>query len=222
MWKKPRKNSKWDFNSWAKRYDETIRTAYQTDDWMFRRYEEVLDQVVVFAQDILTRPKVTLVDIGIGTGNLAQKFVDKVDCLIGVDPSSEMLKIAKEKLPEIETRKGDFLELPIADNSADLVISSYSFHHLTEKEKMKALEEMSRILKSKGKIIIADLMFASQKSEKELKSKLIAEGKSEIVVEIEEEYYGYVDTLTRKLTELGFSSREKQMTDFVWVICGAI
>jgi len=218
--RKPEKDSRWDFDRWAKRYDETIRRTYQADDWMYKNYEEVLNQVVAFAQDILKKSKVTVVDIGIGTGNLAQKFVDKVECLIGVDPSPEMLKIAREKLPEIETKEGSFLELPIADNSADLVISSYALHHLTEEEKMKALKEMSRVLKSQGKIIIADLMFVDQRVEKETKSKLVAEGKSGIVTEIEEEYYGYVDILTQKLAELGFSTQKKQMTDFVWVICG--
>ncbi len=219
--KKPKKNSKWDFDRWAERYDETVRRAYQTDEWMYRNYEEVLNQVVVFAQDILDKPKVTVVDIGVGTGNLAQKFVGKVERLIGIDPSPEMLKIAQEKLPEIETKEGSFLELPVADNSTDLVVSSYALHHLTEDEKLKALEEMSRILKSQGKIIMADLMFANQRVGKEIKSKLIAEGKGKIVTEIEEEYYGYVDTLTQKLADLGFSAQEKQMTDFVWVIVGA-
>lgn len=218
--RKPEKNSRWDFDRWAKRYDETIRRAYQSDDWMYKNYEEVLNQVVAFAQDILKKSKVTVVDIGIGTGNLAQKFVDKVEYLIGVDPSPKMLKIAREKLPEIETKEGSFLELPIADNSADLVISSYALHHLTEEEKTEALKEMSRVLKSQGKIIIADLMFANQRVEKEMKSKLVAEGKSGIVTEIEEEYYGYVDILTQKLAELEFSTQKKQMTDFVWVICG--
>ncbi|MBZ1345346.1 MAG: class I SAM-dependent methyltransferase [Candidatus Nealsonbacteria bacterium] len=218
--KKPEKNSKWDFDKWAKRYDKTIKRGYQANDWMYKNYEEVLNQVVAFTQDILKKPKITMVDIGVGTGNLAQKFVGKVEHLIGIDSSVEMLKISKEKLPTIEARKGDFLELPVADNSVNLIVSAYAFHHLTEEEKMKALEEMHRILKKQGKIIIADLMFANQKAEKGIKSKLIAENKGEIVTEIEEEHYGYMNTLTQKVIGLGFSVQQKQMTDFVWVICG--
>lgn len=214
------KNSRWDFDRWANRYDETIKRACKKDDWMYRNYEKVLNQVVEFSQDTLDKTKTVVVDIGVGTGNLAQKFVDKVKYLIGVDPSSEMLKIAKKKLPEIDVKEGSFLELPIADNSADLVISSYAFHHLTKEEKLKGLKEMCRILKNRGKIIIADLMFANQEAEKRIKEQLITDGKSEIVEEIEEEYYGYIDTLTKKLRELGFSTQEKQITDFVWVICG--
>lgn len=220
--RKSNQNSRWDFDRWAKRYDETIKRACKEDDWMYRNYEKILKQVVEFAQDILDKTRTVVVDIGIGTGNLAQKFVGKVKCLIGVDPSAEMLKIAKKKLPEIEVREGSFLEPPVEDNSADLVISSYAFHHLTEEEKIKALEEMFRILKNRGKIIIADLMFANRETEKRIKRKLVTEGKREILEEIEEEYYGYVETLTKKLREIGFSTQEKQMTDFVWVICGAI
>lgn len=218
--KKLNKNSEWDFDKWAKRYDETIIKAYQNGDWMYKDYVKVLDQVVAFAQDILNRPEVVAVDIGIGTGNLSQKFIGKVNHLIGIDPSSEMLKLTKKKLPGIETKRGDFLKVPLADNSADLAISSYAFHHLTHEEKIKAIEEMFRILKNQGEIIIADLMFANQKAEKNIKSKLIAENKGKIVTEIEEEYYSYVDTLIQKFTELGFITQKKQMTNFVWVISG--
>ncbi len=125
------------------------------------------------------------------------------------------------KLPNIDIRKGTFLDLPVKENSADLIVSSYALHHLTEEEKIKALEKMSRILKNQGKIIIADLMFANQEAEKKIKSKLVNESKSGIITEIEEEYYGYVDVLIEKLAKLGFSSQKKQMTDFVWVVCGS-
>lgn len=214
------KKSRWNFDKWADRYDTTIKEAFQSNDWMYKDYEKILEEVVTFSQDILERPQLVVVDIGVGTGNLAQKFVGRVKRLIGIDPSSKMLRLAKEKIPKIETKRADFLELPLSNVSADLIVSSYAFHHLTEKEKTKALEEMSRVLKKYGKIIIADLMFANQKAEREIKSKLIAEGKSEIVEEIEEEYYSYVDVLKHKFAELGFSTQEKQMSDFVWVICG--
>ncbi len=85
--RKSKNNSRCDFDRWAKKYDEVVKKAYQDNDWMYKYYEEVLDQVVVFARDTLKKPEITVIDIGIGTGNLAQKIVGEAEYLIGIDPS---------------------------------------------------------------------------------------------------------------------------------------
>jgi ubiquinone/menaquinone biosynthesis C-methylase UbiE len=217
---KPNKKKKWDFNLWAETYDKTLQEAYSSKDWMYKNYEEVLNQVAAFGKKILEKETSVVVDIGIGTGNLAKRFVGKAKQIIGIDPSVEMLQLAKKKIPAIEIKKADFLSLPLSDHSVDLIVSSYALHHLTENEKMIALEEMSRVLKKEGVIIVADLMFANPQIEKETKKELVSRGKKEIVNEIEEEYYGYVNTLEEKITNLRFHVQKKQMTEFVWIICG--
>ena len=219
--KRQKRKIKRNFDSWAKRYDETLQKASLADDWMYKDYEKILGQVIAFSRGILRKRVSVVVDIGVGTGNLAQKFVGRAKKIIGIDLSFKMLRLAKKKIPTIETKRADFLLLPLADHSADLIVSSYALHHLTEEEKMRALEEMARVLKKKGKIIIADLMFANTQAEKETKNRVISSGKSEIVTEIEEEYYGHVNTLIEKLTQLKFRTLQKQMTDFVWIICGS-
>lgn len=65
-----------------------------------------------------------------------------------------MLCVAKEKYPKLKVRIGEFLKIPYGDRYFDIIVSTYAFHHLNEEEKFIAIEEMIRVLKSNGKIIL--------------------------------------------------------------------
>jgi ubiquinone/menaquinone biosynthesis C-methylase UbiE len=105
-----------------------------------------------------------IVDIGGGTGRLAIPL--SLDCnkLILAEPSEQMLSIAKrkctnEKHGEIVFLKKGFLDLDLAPNSVDVVISiNDPFQFILDKqEQLYALENMKRILKPGG-ILILELM----------------------------------------------------------------
>lgn len=73
----------------------------------------------------------------------------------GVDISEKLIEIAKEKYPEGKFFVGDMVELPFEDKKFDVVFSLVAFHHLpTADLQLKALEEMKRVLKPNGKIIL--------------------------------------------------------------------
>jgi ubiquinone/menaquinone biosynthesis C-methylase UbiE len=98
-----------------------------------------------------------LLDVGCGTGTLlesvAESFPDAG--LFGVDPSSEMLAVAGEKLgSDVELKEGVAESLPFADGSFDMVVSCSSFHYWREPE--KALVEITRVLKPGGRVVITD------------------------------------------------------------------
>jgi arsenite methyltransferase len=103
----------------------------------------------------------TVVDLGTGPGWLAvelHKLWPQAK-IIGVDPSSEMLRIAKQNadeagMPDFEVRLGTAEEIPLAPSSADLVVSQYSFHEWADPQ--KGLGEVLRILKPRGSLVLND------------------------------------------------------------------
>jgi len=103
----------------------------------------------------------TIVDLGSGPGLLAielHKLWPQAR-IIGVDPSSEMLRMARKNadeagMPDFEARLGTAEEIPLPSNSADLVVSQYSFHEW--KDPQKGLREVFRILKPGGSLILND------------------------------------------------------------------
>ncbi len=114
-------------------------------------------------------PEGIIVDLGCGSGNLivrlAKKFPNSE--IIGVDNSSEMLKTAKEraekkiKSRKIKFKKGSANKLPFNDNSIDFVVSSLSLHHWINPT--EALQEIYRVLKKHGYLIIFDFRRNSRK-----------------------------------------------------------
>lgn len=105
--------------------------------------------------------RATIVDLGTGPGLLVielHKLWPQAR-IIGVDPSSEMLRIARNNaeeagMPSFEARLGTAEETLLPSNSADLVVSQYSFHEWEDPR--KGLGEAFRVLKPGGSLILND------------------------------------------------------------------
>lgn len=133
------------FNRWAKNYD---RISNQL--WMKKFH------VPVF-QELLLNQNTKVLDISCGTGELLKRLEGKAT-LYGIDLSPEMLSKAKTKLSsKVKLRKADVHALPFKDHSFDYVISTEAFHHYYDQQ--KAVQEMARITKEGGKVIIVDINF---------------------------------------------------------------
>jgi len=91
-------------------------------------------------------------DIGCGTGNYTNEFAQKGFSLIGIDPSAEMLNTAKAQNCNIDWRFGSAAETGLADESIDGIIACLTIHHWPDL--FEAFQELHRILKSGGKIIV--------------------------------------------------------------------
>lgn len=200
----------WHFDDWAEQYDQDIRRQGVGLDF-YANYDEVLLKTAAHVETG------RVVEIGIGTGNLARIILDSKGSevsYLGIDQSLNMLKQAKRKCPEAEVRMGTFLKLPVGDRSADAVVTSYAFHHCNEVERVLALSEMSRILKPGGKIVITDLMFANQESR-------IAFEKSctpKVKYELNDEFFANVDEVVQLLESNGFKCVAKQIDPLIWSI----
>ena len=212
---------RWDFDRWAKSYDETILRAAQSDDWMFKDYDRILDKVVDYC-DLSSNNYSTVVDIGAGTGNLASRFLNRGLRVTGIDPSEEMRKICKQKYHDIQVRAGHFEDIPIPDESTSVIVSAYAFHHLTPVQKEASITKMKRVLRPKGRIVIADLMFGNRTEEERIKRALRMAGRGDIVDDIEDEYYGLFDELSNSFRREEFVFSGEQLTPFVWIFCAIL
>ena len=111
------------------------------------------------------RPLGRLVDIGTGTGRMIELFGPRSAQAIGIDRSSDMLRLARVKLEaagiQSSLRQGDMYALPLADHSADSVIIHQVLHYAHSPA--AAIAEASRVLAPGGTLLIVD--FAAHERE---------------------------------------------------------
>lgn len=94
-----------------------------------------------------------------GTGLLTKAIGEKCNSLIATDYSIKMLKIAERKLKKYQNIKFecvDIMKLPYPNNSFDIVVAGNVIHLLNDP--IKAIQELDRVCKLNGKIIIPTYM----------------------------------------------------------------
>lgn len=105
----------------------------------------------------------SFLDLAAGTGDLAiyiREHFGSDNNIILADPNAEMLAFAKKRLAENDISKNiDFVhtfaeKMPFENNSFDNVTIGFGFRNFTNRE--KALNEIYRVLKDNGKLIIID------------------------------------------------------------------
>jgi ubiquinone/menaquinone biosynthesis C-methylase UbiE len=100
-----------------------------------------------------------VLEIGIGSGlNLGFYDPDKVDNIIGLDPSEEMLAIAEKSLPQhshsVRLVKGSAEDVPLKRDSVDTIVITYVMCSIPEVE--LALKEFKRVLKPGGRLLFCE------------------------------------------------------------------
>ncbi len=89
-------------------------------------------------------------EIGCGIGRMTE-FIDKEYEVIGIDISREMIKRARERLPNVFFRETDGETIPFLNDSIDIAFSYLVFQHFKERKMVeKNFEEVYRVLKPGG------------------------------------------------------------------------
>lgn len=208
---------RWDFNHWAKSYEEDILEVTRAHNWMYRDYERVLNKVVEYC-DLASNDYSSILDIGVSTGDLASRFLSYDMQVIGIDPSEEIRNICQQKHPEIMVLDGDFLRIPIYLPHVDLIVSAYAFHRLNAQEKMEAIRIMKRFLNPKGRVVIADFMFRNAAEERRIRQVLLEGGRRDILKEFVDKYPGHFEELTMVFNGEGFSFQGERLTGSIWIL----
>ena len=136
------------FDEWAASYDRFIFSF-----WLKMMHKKVL-------KFISRKQGLKILDVSCGTGELLLLLSNKLEKaeLYGVDISRNMIRLAEKKIGEkARINCSDVESLQFKDAMFDYVITTESFHHYVNQE--KALQEMKRVLKKNGKLIVADVNF---------------------------------------------------------------
>ncbi|HEX4846752.1 MAG TPA: metalloregulator ArsR/SmtB family transcription factor, partial [Novosphingobium sp.] len=100
-----------------------------------------------------------LLDVGTGTGRIAELLSPRAARVTGLDKSPEMLRLARARLQDLPADRldlvqGDFTALPFADAAFDTVVFHQVLHYAQEPE--HALAEAARVCREGGTIAIVD------------------------------------------------------------------
>ncbi len=132
------------------------KMVYQQEAVQYQRLisrEDYLDNLLPAIERITPLQGKDLVDLGAGTGRLAHLLAPWVSSVHALDLSPHMLGVAAELLRHQEQKTwqvtaGDHRWIPLADNSADLIVSGWSICYLMvwEGEKWKKEVEMNKAM----------------------------------------------------------------------------
>lgn len=98
-------------------------------------------------------------DIGCGPGKLVRALGRRVGpggTVTGVDPSAEAIAYNQRRDTEHRYLRAPAQELPLPDASFDVVTCTFVMHHIAEPYRDTALEEMWRVLRPGGRLLLAD------------------------------------------------------------------
>ncbi len=146
------------FDDIAKSYDTANRVMSMGVDISWRK--KACDLAFeYYAKDEIE----CITDVACGTGDMmgfwdkqAKKSNIKINSLIGVDPSSGMIEVAKEKFPSYSYHIAKATEIPLEDKSSDIVSITYGIRNVVQRQ--EALYEFNRVLKQGGLVVILEFM----------------------------------------------------------------
>jgi putative AdoMet-dependent methyltransferase len=150
------------FDEWAPSYDEEIAAA-PGDRFPFAGYREALSTVW---REAGAAPGSTVLDLGVGTGELSRLFLEAGCQVTGADFSAVMLQKTREKFPEMDLVQVDLTqdEWPQAlDRRFEHVVSNYTLHEFPFETKLRILERLAKNhLAPGGHIVVGDVAFLTE------------------------------------------------------------
>lgn len=102
-----------------------------------------------------------IVDVACGTGDMmgywakqGKRAGREIGKILGVDPSVGMTDVGKQKFPEFEFVISEATQLPLGNESADIVSISYGIRNVVKRQ--EAFSEFARVLKTGGYVVILE------------------------------------------------------------------
>lgn len=196
------------FDAWARTYD--AEHASPERGFPFDGYERVLDEA---AGQAAAEAQMRILDLGVGTGNLAVRLARQGCAVWGVDFSAEMLARAQAKLPGARLVYADLLgDWPAElQQPFDRVVSAYVFHEFDLPTKVGLLRRIaSRHLSAAGRIVVADIAYPTVAARTEASRRWAGAWD-------EDEHYWAADEALAAIEEAGLQGVYRQVSS-----CGGV
>jgi SAM-dependent methyltransferase len=129
------------YDSWAPSYDEPGNQMIEIEGPIVR---EILDGL----------PVGVALDAACGTGRHSVYLASLGHVVIGTDTSPQMLARALNRVPAGEFYEADLHDVPLADDSVDLVVCGLAVMHVPDLA--RAMAEFTRVLRPNGHLVISD------------------------------------------------------------------
>src|SRR5215208_772446 len=144
----PRSAEQTNFDAIAGIYD-SVFPPHIVEHYMQRRTCYMLRHAAAVGQSAL--------DVGAGTGLLAERLSDLGLGVVALDPFPQMLGQLQQRRPAIETLVAHGDDIPLPDATFDLTYSVAVMHHIAEPTRVRrTLSEMVRVTRPGGRILVWD------------------------------------------------------------------
>ncbi len=138
-------NNKQDEQLWDYHQTDNVQNleiGHPRQDMLFRRIKRLLND------------QSRILEIGFGDGYLLEKLSQKYECY-GADVSEKNVKQMEKNIPDVKFQTiGVDGILPYKDDYFSLFVASEVLEHMTDKELKKCVDEMKRILKKNGYVVV--------------------------------------------------------------------
>jgi tRNA (cmo5U34)-methyltransferase len=147
------------FDLMADQYDELFITHMHAYDLT----HEMILTTLPFSPQATMR----VLELGVGTGNLTQKLLDRFphSTAVGYDLSGEMLARARAKLADagarIQLHQGDISQVAFDGGPFDAVISAIAVHHVPPPDKPGLFQRLYDVLRPGGVLVLGDAFQAA-------------------------------------------------------------
>lgn len=130
-------------------------TTWRTYDRVADAYEAIhAPRFAAPARDLVAEARVgagdRVLDLGTGTGLVAEAAADVGGRVVAVDESMAMLDVARRERPALRLVAADAVDLPFRPASFDVVLGGFVLAHFTKVD--TALFDVLRVLKPRGRV----------------------------------------------------------------------
>jgi len=147
---------------------------HSTNGYAQYRYSKISDFIT---KNIKPAELSTIFDVGSATGEFTKKLADIYhdSSVIGSDFLPELVELANKNHPNVTFILSSLPNIPLPNQSIDLICALEVLYYLSEENRVKAINEFHRILKTKGKVLFSSVIGKKQYFTQESAKKLLGD-----------------------------------------------